>query len=192
MKKSSPILILSAGFAAFESVLAIGYLTSCHAPLCITAQGTGYLLSLYSIPLALGGWSIFGVALVWRGRIPAQWRVAGFDRDTFDLIMRMRGGASRLAILRLLTAPKHKNELSRLTGFDWKEVDRQLRLLESYGLVSVYAESGSVKLYSVTRQGELLLSLIEKLSGEQPKNSSDISAVRPSNSIQEQLGRGSQ
>lgn len=165
MRQNGFILVLSAGFAVINSIFAIDYLTTfCRAPVCIGgAQGSGSFLLPYSIPLSLASWTVFGVTLVWRQKVPSEWKGAGFDRDMFNLMMRMRGGASRLAILKLLTAPKHRNELSELAGFDWKEVDRQLGLLQNYGLVTKYAESGSVKLYIITKQGELLLTLIEKL-----------------------------
>lgn len=66
--------------------------------------------------------------------------------------------------------PRHRLELSELTGFDWKEVDRQLNLLLSYGLVTIYAESGSMKMYRLTEQGRLLLKLVEGLSSRKPKS----------------------
>ena len=80
-------------------------------------------------------------------------------------MVKMRGGNSRLELLRNLESPKQRNELSQLTGIDWKEVDRQVNLLHSYGLVSVYAETGSVKIYKLTEQGQLILKLIGELNG---------------------------
>ena len=64
-----------------------------------------------------------------------------------------------------MESPKHRHELSELTGIDWKEVDRQLSVMEKYGLVKVQVQSGTVKLYQVTEQGRLLLKLVEELSG---------------------------
>jgi hypothetical protein len=55
----------------------------------------------------------------------------------------MRGGTSRLALMQSLETPRHRQELSEVTGIDWKEVDRELGALEKYGLVKVYAQSGS-------------------------------------------------
>lgn len=76
----------------------------------------------------------------------------------------MRGGNSRLELLRNLETPKQRNELTQITGIDWKEVDRNIGLLLSYGLVSIYAESGSVKIYKLTEQGRLLLKLIDEMN----------------------------
>ena len=78
----------------------------------------------------------------------------------------MRGGTSRLTLLQQMAAPRHRQELSELTGIDWKEVDRELGLLEKYGLVKIYAQSGTVRLYQVTEQGSLLVKLIEELNAE--------------------------
>jgi len=83
----------------------------------------------------------------------------------YDLMIGMRGGGSRVSLLQNMDSPKHRLELSELTGIDWKEVDRQLAVLEKYSLVKVYAQSGTVKLYQVTEQGKLLLGLIEELNG---------------------------
>lgn len=107
----------------------------------------------------------FVVALTfWKGaNWRSSWKKSGFDKDTFDLLMKMRGGASRLKLLHILETPKHRSELSALTGIDWKEVDRQLHLLEKYGLVCVAAQSGSMKLYQTTEQGKMLIRLTGEL-----------------------------
>lgn len=84
----------------------------------------------------------------------------GFGSDVFDLMMGMRGAGSRISLMQSMESPKHRLELSELTGIDWKEVDRQLFVLEKYGFVKVYAQSGTVKLYQVTEQGKLLLNLV--------------------------------
>lgn len=88
----------------------------------------------------------------------------GFGGDVYDLMMGMRGGPSRLTLLQNMETPRHRLELSEITGIDWKEVDRQLSVLEKYGLVKVHAQSGTVKLYQVTEQGKVLLNLISELN----------------------------
>ena len=50
-----------------------------------------------------------------------------------------------------------------MTGIDWKEVDRQVGVMEKYGLVKIYAQAGNVKLYQTTEQGRLLLKFIDEL-----------------------------
>lgn len=95
--------------------------------------------------------------------MPPAWRNAGFDKDTFELMVKMRGAGSRLAILRLLEVPKHRNELSELAGSDWKEVDREVTVLERYGLIRVSAQSGAIKMYQITEQGKTLMRLMNDL-----------------------------
>jgi predicted transcriptional regulator len=81
----------------------------------------------------------------------------------------MKGAQSRLTLLANLNEPRHKTELSTLTGLDWKEVDREIKLLERFGLISLYAQSGSVKMYKLSEQGKLLLKLISKLKEITPE-----------------------
>ena len=118
------------------------------------------------IPISIASWLGFGVVLAfWRGSYGrSAWRKAGLDKNVYDLMVKMRGGNSRLRLLRNLESPRQRNELSQLTGMDWKEVDRQVYLLQSYGLVSVYAESGSVKMFKLTEQGHLFLKLMGELN----------------------------
>lgn len=93
---------------------------------------------------------------------------AGFDRNVYDLMVKMRGSSSRLSILQsLVQAPRHRNELSEMTGIDWKEVDRQIGLLERYGFVSVEAQAGPVKVYRLTDQGRSLVKLMDELEKSQ-------------------------
>ncbi|HEV2139321.1 MAG TPA: hypothetical protein VGR53_10825 [Nitrososphaerales archaeon] len=88
----------------------------------------------------------------------------GLSSDVYELVMDMRGGNSRLALLQHMETPRHRMELSGLTGIDWKEVDRELGVLEKFGLVRLQAQSGSVKLYQNTEQGKILARLIAELS----------------------------
>jgi DNA-binding transcriptional ArsR family regulator len=115
-----------------------------------------------SIPLAVSSWAIFGVTFYRQG-ISRKWKRQGFDRDVFRLMVRMRGASARLRLLNFVQEPKHKSELSRLAGLDWKEVDRELGLLERFGLISLHAQSGSVKMYKLSEQGKSLLMLMLEL-----------------------------
>lgn len=123
----------------------------------------------YSFPLSLGGWS--AIALVFfqgrasrRSQVKRLFLKQGLDSGVYDLMVGMRGGTSRLVLLQHMEAPRHRQELSEITGIDWKEVDRELGLLEKYGLVKMYAQSGTVRLYQVTEQGILLVKLLEELN----------------------------
>lgn len=82
-------------------------------------------------------------------------------------MIKMRGGSSRLTLLQHLDSPKHRFELSEVTGIDWKEVDRQIGVLEKHMLIKMYAQSGAVKLYEMTEQGRLLLKVIDELNSSE-------------------------
>ena len=133
--------------------------------------GTSNHIEIYDcylvfVPVSIASWLGFGIVLAfWRGSYGrSAWRKAGLDKNVYDLMVKMRGGNSRLELLRNLESPRQRNELSQLTGMDWKEVDRQVNLLQSYGLVSVYVESGSVKMFKLTEQGHLFLKLMGELN----------------------------
>jgi DNA-binding transcriptional ArsR family regulator len=123
-----------------------------------------------SIALSFTSWAVLGITFFRQG-ISRRWRSLGFDRDVFRLMVTMRGARSRLTILRYLNEPRHKTELSNLSGLNWKEVDRQLNLLLRFGLVTLHARSGSVKIYRLSEQGKLLMKLIIELKESAPTNS---------------------
>jgi DNA-binding transcriptional ArsR family regulator len=108
------------------------------------------------------GWVIIGVTFFRKG-ISKKWRELGFDKEVFDLMVKARGALSRLTLLSYLDQPRHRSELTALSGLDWKEVDRELSLLIRFGLISLYVESGSVKIYKLSEQGRVILRLVEEL-----------------------------
>lgn len=128
-----------------------------------------YSLVGSSQPLALAGWLAVSLMAI-QGRVNRRSKVKkfflqnGLSSDVYELVMDMRGGNSRLALLQHMETPRHRMELSGLTGIDWKEVDRELGVLEKFGLVRLQAQSGSVKLYQNTEQGKILARLIAELS----------------------------
>lgn len=157
-------------FASLETAISLSrnYLSSGpsvapHAPL-----GALEILWNESIPLSIGSWTLIAISLfvaltLWNRDVSPVWRQSGLDKSVFELVMKMRGGGSRLNLLRSLETPKHRNELSGITGMDWKEVDRHLNLLQKYGLVTIAAQSGSVKIYKCTEQGRILIKLANEL-----------------------------
>lgn len=126
----------------------------------------------YSFPLSIFGWS--AIALIYfQGRTKSVSQAKRLFLQlglgsAYDLMVGMRGGTSRLVLLQHMETPRHRQELSELTGIDWKEVDREVGLLEKYGLVKMSARSGTVKLYQVTKQGSMLVELIEELNAARP------------------------
>jgi DNA-binding HxlR family transcriptional regulator len=115
------------------------------------------------------GLSVVGGQHSRRSQVKSLFAKRGFGGEVFDLMIGMRGGGSRLALLRGMQEPRHRQELSEITGIDWKEVDRQITVLERYGLVKMYAQSGTVQMYQITEQGRLLLNLIADLQSPHPQ-----------------------
>ncbi|MCL4518508.1 MAG: hypothetical protein M1587_04850 [Thaumarchaeota archaeon] len=170
LKHRTLMFLLGLALASTVSALYIFEKYTCHSTICAgSAANPPPEFSLYSISAstAVVVWVVFGFALFasWKGQFDrGAWKEAGFDRGVYELMVKMRGGNSRLELLRSLESPKQRNELSQVTGIDWKEVNRQVNLLLSYGLVSTLAESGSVKIYRLTEQGQLLLKLISQMN----------------------------
>lgn len=113
--------------------------------------------------LASGGWGLVAVTSLWYQRTTAAWRKMGFDSDVFQLLMRTKGGPTRIRLLKSLTTSKNRLELSRELGYDWNVIDRHIRILVKYGMIEETNAYGSVKLYKLTGTGEKLLQLIEEL-----------------------------
>lgn len=162
--------LLESGFAAWYVALRLSAGSTAQAQL--SYQLLPYLsnpLIGYAPQLSAAGWSAVALIVV-QGRFSRKSQIRsaflkrGLGSDVFDLMVGMRGGNSRLALLQSLETPRHRQELSEATGIDWKEVDRELGILEKYGLVKVYAQSGSVRIYQTTEQGGLLVKLLEELN----------------------------
>jgi hypothetical protein len=163
--------VLTALFAIFslaETVIAVSSLSASGGPSQSTPGGPFGLLWQYSVPFSAFGWAFVGLSVLAgrhgrKSRIRSLFAKEGFSGEVFDLMIGMRGGGSRLALLKGMQVPKHRQELADITGIDWKEVDRQIGVLEKYGLVKMYAQSGTVQIYQITEQGKLLINLIEDL-----------------------------
>jgi predicted transcriptional regulator len=184
VRKQGIALLFLLPFACVETVLACDYILvsetgnspsfSAWAPshgqnfatdLQISAE---LILWRNSFPLAATSWAVLCITF-FRGGISRKWRSLGFDKDVFSLMVVMKGAQSRVSLLANLNEPRHKTELTRLAGLDWKEVDREIKLLERLGLISLYAQSGSVKMYKLSEHGKLLLKLISELKEIAPE-----------------------
>jgi len=116
--------------------------------------------SLFLAPLC---WILVGGAWVWRGRVRARYSEMGFGSDVFELFMKMKGGATRVKVLNLLSSPKDRLQIANELGVDWKTIDRHVKTLNKYGFVREQAEFGSVRLYEVTPLGKMILNLFDEL-----------------------------
>jgi DNA-binding HxlR family transcriptional regulator len=129
---------------------------------------------VYAPPLSITTWAVVGATTLYGRSGRGVFARKGFEGDVYKLMVKMRGSGSRLSLLKSMEEPKHRLELAEITGIDWKEVDRQLKVLENYGLARVTAQSGSVKLYQITEQGRILLKLIDDLSRDDVSSQSSI------------------
>jgi len=171
VNRRNVLLYALASFASLESVLTIAVALAGPTSGAVHVGGGGPSnpLIAYAPPLSIAGWVAVGLVVFQgratgrRSRVKSAFAKMGFGSDVYELMVGMRGAGSRVSLLQNMESPKHRLELSELTGIDWKEVDRQLNVLEKYGLVKMYAQSGTVKLYQVTEQGKLLLRLVEEL-----------------------------
>jgi DNA-binding HxlR family transcriptional regulator len=164
LKRLIAVLLPLAAFGSLETIIALLSAVflggaSQHAPL-----GPFAFLWVYAPPLSITTWAVVVVTAVYSRSGRSIFARKGFEDDVYRLMVKMRGSGSRLTLLKSIEEPRHRLELAEITGIDWKEVDRQLKVLENYGLARVTAHSGSIKLYQITEQGRLLLKLIDDLS----------------------------
>jgi len=138
-------------------------------------QGTSLLLAPVS-------WVLLGGAWVWRGRVRARYSEMGFGSDVFELFMKMKGGATRIKVLNMLSTPKDRLQLAQEMGVDWKTVDRHVQILSKYGFVSEQAAYGTVRLYEVTPMGKMLLNLFDDLE----RTDGPVAQQQPSASLRSQ------
>jgi hypothetical protein len=107
--------------------------------------------------------AIFGM-WIWRGKLRTKWNSSGFTQDSFDLLVKMKGGPTRLKLLNALAVPKDRSQLAQELGMDWKGVDRHIQLLMRYSFIREDAAFGAIKLYTLTPDGEKLLGLVKEMA----------------------------
>jgi hypothetical protein len=99
---------------------------------------------------------------VWRGLVRSKWTESGLCCGVFELLVRMKGGRTRTALLKALIEPRNKLQLSHELGIDWKAVDGHVAKMLQYGLVSEVVAVGTCRVYAITEKGRLALELAEK------------------------------
>jgi hypothetical protein len=99
---------------------------------------------------------------VWRGVIKSKWTESGLCCGVFELLVKMKGGRTRLMLLRSLLEPKNKLQLSHELGIDWKAVDGHIAKLLQYSLVTEVVTVGTCRVYAITQKGRLALELADK------------------------------
>jgi len=113
----------------------------------------------------------------------SRWEGLGFDSGIFDLFIKMKGAKARLNLLDSLSMPKDRLQLARELGLDWKAVDYHIVLLNRYGLVHEDHAFGNVKMYRLTKQGEVLLQLLKEFNKEIPRDTEPVGEAVPSSQL---------
>jgi len=173
----SRLRILVIAIAAFTALNTILVFTQLLTPLVAPASAGGAITSLSnsversrpilgffqanSYGFAAGGWVFIGT-IIWRGRIRSTWRRLGFEQDVFRLVASSRGARTRITLLEAMAAPKDRLQLANELGTDWNVVDRHVKILAQYGLVTEERAYGKVKFYRMTESGRNLLKLLEE------------------------------
>ena len=124
----------------------------------------------FLIPISIGiaGWltTVFEVITLkesdLKGTLRKKMSEKGFERSVYRLFSG-RGGIRRLAIIKALEIPRLRNEIANITLTDWKEVNRNLKILESANMVQVEYSHASLSVYQLTEEGRDLLSIISSL-----------------------------
>jgi len=122
------------------------------------------ILQSRSIVLAPAGWlGVLGV-WIWRGRTKSEWTRRGLDRSSFKLLLQMKGSQTRVTILKALSTPRDRFQLSGELGLDWTTVDYHVRILLKQRLISEKVAYGNVRLYELTTIGTTLLQTLQDMN----------------------------
>jgi hypothetical protein len=105
---------------------------------------------------------------IWKGLMKSKWTESGLCCGVFELLLRMKGGETRIKLLRSLLKPKNKLQLARELGIDWKAVDSHIIKLLQYSLVQEVMAVGTCRVYSITQKGRRALELtdVEEVSAD--------------------------
>lgn len=95
----------------------------------------------------------------------SEWTRLGLDRDSFRLLLQMKGSNTRTTILKSLLTPKDRFQLSKELDLDWTTIDYHVQVLLKHDLISERTAFGSVKLYQLTATGSTLLRALEDMNG---------------------------
>lgn len=105
----------------------------------------------------------------WRGMTKSIWTESGLCCGVFELLIRMKGGRTRVKLLRSIEAnPSNKLQLADSIGIDWKAVDRHVNRLVEHNLVRSYMTVGTSTVFCITDKGKKVLALIENYHNFEP------------------------
>ena len=108
------------------------------------------------------GWAMVIGVWAWKGKTRSRWSSLGFEYGTFRMLARMRGGKTRMRMLRSLETPKDRLQLANELDLDWKTIDGHVRVLLRNGMIQERTARGHVKVYELTSTGIQALGLMEE------------------------------
>jgi len=160
--KATIVSIALVLFAGFWTYLAISTLQTHSADtLGLHRLQTNTWIS--DTAIASASWILAVCAILHLSRKDRRdWRRAGFDDSVIDMMSERRGASSRLRILEVLRDPSRRGHVSDATSIDWREVDREVKLMKDLGLVCVQTVLGRGELYELTGKGKVALGLLER------------------------------
>jgi DNA-binding transcriptional ArsR family regulator len=162
--KTAIVSIALVLFAGFWTYLAISTLPTYSAD-TMGLHGLQTNAWIGDTAIASASWILaVGTILHLSRKDRRDWRRAGFDDSAIDILSEKRGASSRLRILEVLKDPNRRSQVSSVTGIDWREVDREVRLMKGLGLVYVQTLQGRGELYELTGRGKVALDLLERNS----------------------------
>ncbi len=112
---------------------------------------------------------MFGRNDIWRGATKQRWTEKCLCCGVFELLVKMKGGPTRVRMLELLSMPKNKLQVSNELGIDWKAVDRHMDKMLYHGLIQQVTTAGTSTTYVVTEKGRCALSLVREPDILQPE-----------------------
>ncbi len=107
-------------------------------------------------------WVFFLASLAFKGKTKSLWHDNGLDYDIFRILLKMRGGISRIEIMEVLSLPKNKLQIAKSLSMDWRSIDNHVNILLKNNLIDEMATVGTSKYYILTRKGKNVMSLIKK------------------------------
>lgn len=99
---------------------------------------------------------------LWRGVVKSKWTESGLCCGVFELLIKMKGGQTRIGLLKSLFEPRNKLQLSRELGMDWKAIDNHIARLLQFSLVQEVFTVGTCKVYCITQKGRRALELADR------------------------------
>lgn len=176
------VLIIFAGYTTAESInhilnpsprLDIGPQVplepGVYQYLVMSAYTTKKTVNENALFLSILSW-IAVSALLYRNNIKKILLTNGFDHNIFDIMLKMRGGNTRMKILQKITYPKNRKQIAEEMGMDWKAVDRHINTMLRLQLVNEMVQLGNATFYIRNEKGTKLLKTLEQHNDENNLN----------------------